>query len=58
MSQDHSFIIPDARPTGVHVGNGAYCATFELDVRGTVCVGKTPHQILLDDLYSELSADS
>lgn len=41
------FILQDVKPTGVHLGTGAYGAVVELCWNGTKCAGKRLHDTLL-----------
>ena len=44
----HSYLLPEARPTGRVLGTGAYGSVEEVEVNGTICAGKKIHETLLD----------
>ena len=46
--QLRSFIIPNVRPTGRHLGGGSYGTVEELEIDGLVCAGKKLYDALID----------
>ena len=47
-AQLQQFLIPNAQPTGVVLGGGAYGVVEELDINGAICAGKKIHECLID----------
>ena len=42
-------VLSNVRPTGITLGNGAYCSVEEVEMNGTLCAAKRIHEILISE---------